>query len=261
MGTRTPARLSVVVAIALTFAAIVGFPVRASAGAPTATTTTTSPNPVGPASALACKASTLRSARLVLEQQLSARATQLLLLATRITNTKDIPRADAATLFGIVFHEQISIAGGGIKGLESKVAAAPNCGALIADARIMVKDFWVYALVSPQVDLTAVASVESTIDAQLAALEPNIASVINAAVQRGMDESNAQAAFSDLEAKLAAAQSSVSKVSITTLLAQQPADFPADLSTLVGYHNDVSAAGSNLGDVSSDIRSILGDLA
>jgi hypothetical protein len=165
------------------------------------------------------------------------------------------------TLYGIVFHEQTGIAGGGIKGLEPKVAKAPNCGALIADARTMVKDFWVYALVSPQVDLTAVASVESTIDAQLAALEPKIASAIDAAVQRGVDESAAQSAFSDLESKLAVAESSVSKVSITTLLAQQPADFPADLPMIVGYHNDVAAAGSNLGDVSSDLRSILSDLA
>ncbi len=219
-------------------------------------------NASGTASAsLACKAATLRSARRLLEQELSTRATQLQYLAKRISGTKDIAAADVTRLNKIVWAEQTSTAGGGIKSLEPKVAKAPNCGALIADARIMVKDFWVYALVSPQVDLTAAASVESTIETQLISMEPKVNAAINAAIQRGTDESAAQATFSDLASRLGGAVSADKAISISTLLAQQPADFPGDLSMIGSYRNYMLTAAADLGDVSSDLRTILGDLA
>jgi hypothetical protein len=173
----------------------------------------------------------------------------------------DIPPADLPQLNGIVMRDLVVSAGGGIKGLEKTVAKASNCAALIADARTMVKDFWVFALGSPQIDLTAVASVETTVDSQLTAMEPKIDAAINAAAQRGTDVSAAQAEFSDLETQLSASVSAVQKVSVPTLLSQQAVDFPGDLSLIVADHENVVAAGTDLGDVSADLRSILGVLS
>jgi hypothetical protein len=213
------------------------------------------------ASSLACKAPTLRSARALLSRELSTRATQLHVLSTRVTDTKDTPAPEVPQLNRIVTRELTVSAGGGIQGLEKAVAKAPNCGALIADARTMVKEFWVYALASPQIDLTAVASVEAVVDSQISAIEPTTNAAITTAVQKGSDVSAAQAEFSDLETELTASVVAVRRVSIPTLLSQQPANFPGDLSALVGDHDSVAAAGADLGDVSSDLRSILGILS
>lgn len=270
MGSRTAVIAGIATACLLTLGATVGAPGRASAHASSSTpktaTTSTTTGASGtsggqPASNVACKAPTLRTARFLLEVGLSNRVAQLQVLATRISDTEDIPATDLPRLRSIVSQELTGYAGGGIKGLEQTVAKASNCGELFADAKTMVKDFWVYALASPQVDLTAVRSVESAVDAQLQAIEPQLDAAINAAIQRGSDESSAQEQFGALQSSLAASISAVSEVSIPTLLSQQPSDFPGDLSLIVGYHEDVVAAGTDLGDVSSDIRLILGDLS
>lgn len=262
MGGRTAVIAGIVTASLLTVGVIVGAPDRASAHAPSsATKTATTAKSVGrPASTGSCKAPTLTE-RFLLEVELSNRVSQLHVLSARISDTKDIPGTYMPTLKAIVSNELTGYAGGGIKGLEQTVARASNCGELVADAETMVKDFWVYGLASPQVDLTAVRSVESTIEAQLTGIEPELEAAINAAIQRGTDESAAQEQFSSLQSSLAASVSEVNAVSIPTLLSQRPSDFPGDLSLIVGYHEDAVAAGTDLGDVSSDIRLILGDLS
>jgi hypothetical protein len=213
------------------------------------------------ASSLACKAPTLRSDRAQVSRELSMRSTQLLLLATRVSGTKDIPASEVPELNRIVTRELTELAGGGIEKLEKTVAKAPNCGDLMADAHTMVKDFWVYAVASPQIDLSAVASVESAVDTQISAIEPEVNAAIAAGLQKGSDLGTAQSEFIDLETKLTAAVNAVRQVPIPALLSQQPANFPGDLSLIVGDHDSVAAAGADLGDVASDLRFILGALS
>ncbi len=189
MRRRTSVLVCVVTAVLVTVSAIVGEPERASAGALPPATTTTSANASGsPGSGsttpVACKPSTLKVARTVVGNQLSDRVAELELLAARVSATKDIPSTDVPVLNGILMRELATIAGGGIKGLETAVAKAPTCASLLGDARTMLKDFWVYALVSPQVDLTAVASVESAIESQLIAIEPKINTAISDAAAK-----------------------------------------------------------------------------
>jgi hypothetical protein len=179
---------------------------------------------------------------------------------TRVSNTKDISSADSSALDTIISNEQTGIADGGISGLSSMVPDATTCREVITDARTMVLDFRVYALVSPQVDLTAVASTESTIVTQATALEPKIQAAITAAQGRGTDVSGVQQLYSDLQAKLTAAQSALGAVSISSLLAQVPSDYPGDATVLVGYHNDVVAVGTDLRGADEDLHSIVTDL-
>ncbi len=263
MASRPAVAACIATAFLLTTGIVVGAPDGAAARAsssPTKTTATDTPAKK-PASTVACKAPALRTARFLLEVALSTRVTQLQTLGTRISDTSDISATELPKLKEIVSEELTGYASGGINGLEQKVAKAASCGELITDGKTMVKDFWVYALASPQVDLTAVTSVESTVDAQLVAIEPEVEASINAAIQRGADESQAQAEFSSLQSSLAASIRAVGAVSIPTLLSQQPSEFPGDLSLIVGYHQDVVAAGADLGDVSSDLRLILGTLS
>jgi len=208
----------------------------------------------------ACSPAGLTSAQTLVQQYLSNRATQLQILATRISNTKSISASDASTLQGIVSNEQTTLDSGGIAGLETTVKSDTRCLQVISDARTMVVDFRVYAVVSPQVDLTAVASVEQAIITNATGLEPKIQSAITAAQQRGVDVSTAQNAYQGLTSEITNAQSEVSQVSISSLIAQQPGNYPADAATIVGYHEDVVAAGADLRAAYEDAMTIVGVL-
>jgi hypothetical protein len=215
----------------------------------------------GSASDPLCSAATLGTAQQTLEAALSNRSTQLQTLLTRISNTKDIPSADASMLDTIVSDEQTGLVDGGIEGLEAMVPRATTCAELVSDAEAMVRDFWVYALTSPQVDLTSVASTESAIVTKATALEPQIQSAITSAEQRGVSVSGAEAADSDLQAKISTAATEVQAVSISTLLSQVPSDYPGDATMLVGYYNDVVATGADLRAAGEDLHAIVDDLA
>ena len=207
-----------------------------------------------------CTPARIQSAKQVLEQELSDRTTQLQVLHNRIANTKDIPGPDASTLYSIVSTEQTGIVDGGIEGLESVVSSATSCLALIQDARAMVDEFRVYAVVSPQVDLTAVASAEVTIDAQMVDSEPKIEAAISSAGSRGKSVSGADSAYSDMESKLSAAENSVHSVSIASLLGERPSSYPADAAILTGYHEDLVAGGTYLRGAFEDLQTIVTDL-
>jgi hypothetical protein len=114
--------------------------------------------------------------------------------------------------------------------------------------------------VSPQVDLTAVASTETTIDAQLVDAEPHVEAAISAAGSQGKSVSGADSAYTDMESKLSTAETSVQSISITTLLAQHPSSYPGDAAILAGYHEDAVEAGTYLEGAYEDLQTIITDL-
>jgi hypothetical protein len=252
-----PKVLGSILAVCLGVGLVAGLPASASSRLLSVPTSTTL---AGSTLSSICTPARFQEGQQALEQEVSNRAVQLETLETRISNTKDISSADASTLEGIVSEEQTGITDGGIDGLKSVMASATTCAELITDAKTMVQDFWVYALVSPQVDLTAVESVESSIVSRVTMLEPKIESAISAAGHRGVAVSGAEAAYSDLTAKVGASGIALQAVSISTLLAQRPSDFAGDGSLLVGYHNEVVLAGADLRAAYEDLQTIVADL-
>ena len=215
---------------------------------------------VGSESSPTCSQARLGTAKQIVEQYLSNRVTQLGILSTRIANSKSIPAPDATALNAIISNEKTRLADGGIAGLQSMVSSATTCIQVVSDAESMVADFRVYALVSPQVDLTAVASAESAIDSQATTDEPKVQQAISSAGQHGKNVSGAQSAYSNLVTEVSDAAAEVGDVPISTLLAQLPSDYPADASTLVGYHEDLVAAGADLRSAYEDFQTIVSDL-
>jgi hypothetical protein len=214
----------------------------------------------GTQSSPACTSTRLSEAKSLVAQYLANRATQLGTLSTRIQNATSIPAADVSQLQSIISNEKTGITDGGISGLETLVPNATTCLQVIGEARTMVLDFRVYAVVSPQVDLTAVASTESSIISKATALEPKILAAISAAQQKGANVTGAQSALANLETEISNAQSEVGQISISWLLTQQPSDYPADSATLAGYHNDVTSAAAGLRAAYEDARTIITDL-
>jgi hypothetical protein len=207
-----------------------------------------------------CIPARLTSAQSLVEQYLSNRAIQLQTLSTRISNTQSIPASDASSLQSIVSNEQTGLENGGIAELETTVKSATTCLGVIADARTMVVDFRVYTVVSPQVDLTAIASVEQAIITKATGLEPKIQSAITSAKQRGVAVTAAETAYQSLASEITDAQNEVSQVSIASLIAQQPSSYPGDAATIVGYHEDLGDAAADLRAAYEDAMTIVGVL-
>jgi hypothetical protein len=219
---------------------------------PPTTTTTLAPG--------TCAASALVAAQQIAEQELTNRQTQLQTLATRISDNKDIPAADASRLSSIVSGELTGIADGGITGLESTVRKATTCISVAADTRTMIGSFYVFGLVSPQVDLTAVASAETAIVSQATALEPELGDAVTSAGSHAPNLQGAQNALSDFDSMVTAASSDLDEVSLSNIVAQVPSDYPGDSSVLSGYYSQVVSAATNLKAAGVDLHTILDDL-
>jgi hypothetical protein len=207
-----------------------------------------------------CSPARLGEAKQLVEQYLSNRISQLGILSTRISNSKSIPPADASSLETIITNERTGIADGGLSGLQSMVAGATTCLQVVSYAEAMVEDFRVYALVSPQVDLVAVASAENAISAQATTYEPRIQEAITTAGEHGKSVGGAQSAYPNLVTDVSKSETKVGDVPISTLLAQVPSDYPVDASTLVGYHEDLVAAAADLRSADEAFQAIVSDL-
>jgi hypothetical protein len=207
-----------------------------------------------------CSAAALQAAQNEVEQELSNRETQLQTLATRITDNKDIPAADASKLSSIVSNERTGIVDGGITGLESTVRSATTCIAVGADARTMMDRFYVFGLVAPQVDLVAMASAETTIVTQATALEPRLEGTVGKAGTNVNDLQGAQNALSDFESMISVASGDLDGVSLSKIIDQVPADYPGDSYILTGYYTLVVGAATSLHAAGEDLHTILTDL-
>ena len=111
-------------------ALVAATPETASAGARLVTSATTARTlgtiGNGSTSDPFCSPATLGTAQQTLESALSNRVTQLQTLLTRVSNTKDIPSADASVLATIVSNEQTGLVDGGIEGLQAMVPKPGN---------------------------------------------------------------------------------------------------------------------------------------
>lgn len=208
----------------------------------------------------ACTSANLAAAQGIVEQKVTNRVNQLAALANRITDDTNIPSSEASVLSGIVSTEQTGITDGGIDGLGAVVASSTSCAQLLSDESTMIDSFRVFAVVSPQVDLTALASTESSIASQIAALEPNIQSAISASGSTSSNAGSLQSDFAQLQSDVTNAQAQIAQVSIADLLAQTPSDYPADQSLFGQDHTDLTTAGSDLHSANLELHQIMSDL-
>jgi len=215
------------------------------------TPSTAAPTP-GTPSHPTCSQSTFSVAQQFVEQQLSNRVAVLDELASRIGAAPYLTASDRTTLQGIVSGTQ-----SGIGALVQKVPSDTTCAQLWSDARSMVVDYRVYAVVAPQSDLTIVADTESSIAARLAGLEPQIQQAITAAQQAGKNTSGAQAAFDDFTTQVSDASTAVGGVAADAL-SKKPADYQPGM--WIGDRTDVTSARADLHHAVTDARTILKDL-
>lgn len=203
-----------------------------------------------------CSRAGFSTAQAFVAAQVTGRVDHLQVLVTRLSGPggAHLTASDRATL-----SADLNRALSGLQALAPQVQAATDCAELLGDAATMVRSYWVWLLLTPQVDLTEVADTETDVTARLDALVPRAQNAITRAQGRGVDVTGAQAALSDLQAQLAAASAATSGVA-ATVLAQTPAGAPGNFSVLTSARASLSSAASDLRAAASDAGTIVSDL-
>lgn len=203
-----------------------------------------------------CTAATFSTAQQAVEQAISDRLTTIGKLQSTTAKATGLSAADGAALNAMLAAELHSFDGAGLIGLQSTVQAETGCSQVRASAKTMVTGFRVYVLAVPQVRATVAVDAGTARAAKITADLPKIQARIAKAAQSNKDVAAAQQAFNDLQTQVTTATNALSTVSVSQLLAQAPADYPADESQLQADVSAVKTAVSAWKAARSDLSTI-----
>ncbi|MHB1890200.1 MAG: hypothetical protein ACYCUF_04890 [Acidimicrobiales bacterium] len=235
-------------------------PVSSSPGASASPNCPPCPTPVSSspgASASAgtvCGISKFQEAKAKVEAALATRTSRLSSLSADVSASKTLTAQDRSVL-----ASRLSAETAGISALAQKVPSDTTWKELDADAYSMVHDYRVFAVMSPQVDLTIGADAEAAIEWTLVGMEPGIQKAIADAANHGRDVKGAENAFIDYEINVADAESLSAGVA-HLVLAQTPQGYPGNHQVFVSSDRQLTAARQHLGACRSDRETIVKDL-
>lgn len=204
-------------------------------------------NPLNPTTK---NATTFGIAKKWVEGQLTLRQDRLSHLTTEVGKAADLTSSDRSALTSDLSSET-----SGIDALAAKVPHDTTWAQLRADAKAMVVDYRVFAVMSPQTHLTIAADTASTIEQKLQAAEPQIEAAIQAAAAKGKDVTAAQTAYEGLVVQVSNAESDTNGVS-AVVLAQTPAGYPGNASVFLNARSNLEQARTALRTARNDLHVI-----
>jgi hypothetical protein len=220
-----------------------------SAAPVTSTPVTSTPAvPGGALSAPLCIRAVVTLVRRHVESELAARVIQLETLVTRVHHVATLTSSDRATLLADLTKTELP----GLRRLETKVPGDTTCPELRQDAHSMIYDFRVYLVMTPQTDLVIADDATLHAESVFSDLEAVASHRIQSASAQGTEVSGAEAALSDYQTRVTAAQGLTSGQS-AALLAQTPQGYPGTRlvfgparANVLGARNDLRAARNDL---------------
>lgn len=211
-------------------------------------TSDTSVPTFGPSTSFALDQSWMQTA-------LSARQARLSMLAGNIGSSSTLRSGDHDALQALVSSAQSTCSQ-----LQSAVSSATTTAQLRSDAAVMINSLHVFAILTPQVELTVDVDAFAAAAGKLEALEPEL----NTAIAAAHANSRKLARLQALEQELAAAASAASNLVAPLpgqLVALSDADLPAANPVLASAQSADRSARIELNDAGSDLRSLLSLLA
>jgi len=191
------------------------------------------------------------------DQEIIRRLAQLNKLSSLITASKHLTAGDKTTLSAEVTAE-IS----GLTALKTKLDAETTVVGASTDAKSIVADYRVYALVTPKVWLIKTADDQQTAEAKLSALITKFQTRITAAKSQGKEVTALQTALDDMTTQVKNSQAISSGIE-TKVLPLQPTDFNSDHTILSGdaaqlktAHTDNEAAYTDAQTIVTGLKSL-----
>ena len=171
-------------------------------------------------------------------------------LQTGVAAAPTTTAAHTATL-----TSQIAAATAGLTTLGAKIAADTDATTLDADCTTIVPDYRVYVIVVPRTTLVIAADADLAATTGVTNLEPALRATIAAAKLAGKDTTAAQAAYTDLQTQVPAAQAAANPVA-GEVIGLVPSDYPSSTTTLKGASGQVRTATKAMKQAAQDVQTI-----
>jgi len=185
------------------------------------------------------------------DQEITRRLSALNKLAATITSTVKLSTTDKQLL-----STEVTSATTGLTQLKSKLDAETTLDAAREDAKSLVTQYRVYALVTPKVHLVKVADGQILVGTKLTELATKLQQRISDLKTTGKNTSTLESTLSSALAKIVAAQMLSSSVQ-AKVIALQPTDYNSDHTILVGMNTQLKTAHQDLVDARAGMKTAI----
>jgi peptidoglycan hydrolase CwlO-like protein len=211
--------------------------------------TTPSPTPRAPRASLqAAEATLLSTIKTKCDTAVKTRVSALQGDITKINSDATITSSDKASLLATASSD-IS----GLQSLDTTIQGDTTVQQARSDCQKIVNDYRVFVLFEPQVHLTISTDRLTVAVAKVQVMSSKLATIVGK-ITDPTQKAAAQAALTDFNSKLAAAQSSLGGLS--GVLGLTPSDYPGNKSALQSLQSALQAIRGDLQALRGDIRTI-----
>ncbi len=170
------------------------------------------------------------------DAEINRRLATLNKLDAVVNGTQKLSSTDRSNLIN-----QVNASIAGLTALKSKLDAETRLDGARGDAQSIIKDYRVYALVTPKVYLLKAADTELVNNAKLKTLAGKLQTRVNQAREAGNDVTDLQSSLDDMNAQLSTAAGLAQAVN-AKVAPLQPTDFNSDHKLLIGQRDQLRAA-------------------
>jgi F0F1-type ATP synthase membrane subunit b/b' len=185
------------------------------------------------------------------DAEINRRLTTLNNAVNRINNAKKLSAADKASLTTLIQSDITNLTT-----LKAKIDADTDLAVLKTDIESIVKDYRIYAMAMPKVELIALSDAILSNSDNLNNIITKFQDLINKAQSEGKDMSKAQTALADMQAKLADAKTQAQSVH-DSVMPLTPEGYPGNKSTLESARNNLKTAKGDLQAARADAKMII----
>lgn len=155
-----------------------------------------------------------------------------------------------------VLSNEVSAVIDGLTALKTKLDAETTLAAAREDAKTILTQYRVYALIMPKIHLVKVADGQIVIETKLSEIASKLAERLSDLSAAGKDVASLEATLEAMLAKVATAQAISTSVQ-SKVITLQPSDYNNDRTILAGHNTQLKTARQSLIDARADAKSIV----
>jgi hypothetical protein len=186
-----------------------------------------------------------QKAQLSLENRITARQVQLVLLGTEIADAANVTPADRTALGTIITNEQAALVTD-----YTNAQAATSDSQLATIAQAMIGDERVYLVVTAQTNLVMAADNDTVVESGYTGLASEISPLVSE-----LNRTRASVLLANINAEVTAATSLTTGVSAGAL-ALTPTGYPGNETQIQTYTTQLGEVSHDLGVARSDVKAI-----
>src|SRR5579862_790448 len=187
------------------------------------------------------------------DAEINRRLTTLNSLSGKISSDSRLSSTAKTTLTAQVTSEISNLTS-----LKAKLDAETTLDGASADAKSIISDYRVYALIVPKILLIRTADDQLVVESKLTALAGKLQSRISQAQSSGKDVSTLTSLLSDLNSKVSASQAISSSIE-QKVINLQPSDYDSDHTVLSGDRAQLQTAHEDNAKALQDAKTIVAD--